>query len=225
MACRTLSATRTERSPAAGDRDLDLVAAFVDLLHPGAGVHPDAEAPVLPVQLGGDLLVLQRQNPVQELHDGDLDAVVTQDVRELDTDGPGTDDDDAVRQRVAEDLFLVADHALRVGCQRDYCGLGSSPHQRGELRWLLSRSNRTTGKLAFYLCWSPPVKPWHHGRGLPNKGRCNWSGLVGEWGGQLSILIGAPAVTFYNWPSFSPAFTADIRGALGGRTGVVASHW
>ncbi|AXH91519.1 hypothetical protein AB0N38_34040 [Micromonospora aurantiaca] len=55
--------------------------------------------------------------------------------------------------------------------------------------------------------------------------QCGWSGLVGDWGGQFGVLIGAPAVTFYNWPPLSPAFTADIRGALGGRTGVVASHW
>ncbi|MFG3423733.1 hypothetical protein [Micromonospora sp. NPDC048063] len=55
--------------------------------------------------------------------------------------------------------------------------------------------------------------------------RCGWSGLVGDWTGQFSVLIGAPAVTFHNWPPLSPAFTTDIRAALGGRTGIVASHW
>lgn len=55
--------------------------------------------------------------------------------------------------------------------------------------------------------------------------RCGWSGLVGDWTSQFSVLIGAPAVTFHNWPPLSPAFTTDIRAALGGRTGIVVSHW
>ncbi|MCX4471389.1 IS701 family transposase [Micromonospora sp. NBC_01655] len=32
---------------------------------------------------------------------------------------------------------------------------------RGEYRWLLIRRNRTTGELAFYLCWSPRQVPLH----------------------------------------------------------------
>jgi len=28
--------------------------------------------------------------------------------------------------------------------------------------WLLIRRNRTTGELAFYLCWSPEPVPLHH---------------------------------------------------------------
>ncbi|MEV4274194.1 hypothetical protein, partial [Micromonospora aurantiaca (nom. illeg.)] len=55
--------------------------------------------------------------------------------------------------------------------------------------------------------------------------RCGWSGLVGNWTGRFGVLIGAPAVTFYNWPPLSPAMITDIRAALGGRTGIVASHW
>ena len=31
----------------------------------------------------------------------------------------------------------------------------------GEHRWLLIRRNRTTGELAFYLCWSPHTVPLH----------------------------------------------------------------
>ncbi|WP_323373674.1 IS701 family transposase [Plantactinospora alkalitolerans] len=31
----------------------------------------------------------------------------------------------------------------------------------GEHRWLLIRRNRTTGELAFYLCWSPRLVPLH----------------------------------------------------------------
>jgi hypothetical protein len=52
-----------------------------------------------------------------------------------------------------------------------------------------------------------------------------WCGLVGDWSGQFSVLIGAPAVTFLNWPPLSPSLITDIRAALGGRTGVVANHW
>lgn len=31
----------------------------------------------------------------------------------------------------------------------------------GEYRWLLIRRNRSTGELAFYLCWSPRPVPLH----------------------------------------------------------------
>lgn len=55
--------------------------------------------------------------------------------------------------------------------------------------------------------------------------QCGWTGPVGDWHGQFSVLIGAPAVTFFNWPPLSPALITDIRAALGGRTGIVASHW
>jgi hypothetical protein len=54
---------------------------------------------------------------------------------------------------------------------------------------------------------------------------CGWRGLVGDWNGQFSVLIGGPAVRFLNWPPLSPTLIADIRASLGGRTGVVASHW
>ena len=70
----------------------------VDRLDPGRGEHVDAEPAVAAGQLGGDLLVLQRDDPVQELHDRHLDAVVVQDVRELDADGAGARDDDAAGQ-------------------------------------------------------------------------------------------------------------------------------
>jgi hypothetical protein len=53
---------------------------------------------------------------------------------------------------------------------------------------------------------------------------CGWHGLVGDWSGQFSVLIGAPAVTFLNWPPLSASLIADIRAILGGRTGVVAGH-
>jgi hypothetical protein len=55
--------------------------------------------------------------------------------------------------------------------------------------------------------------------------QCGWSALVGDWSGQFSVLIGAPAITFFNWPPLSPSLTADLRNAFGGRTGVVASRW
>ena len=55
--------------------------------------------------------------------------------------------------------------------------------------------------------------------------QCDWSGPVGDWSGQFSVLVGAPAVTFLNWPPLSSSLITDIRAVLGGRTGVVASHW
>jgi hypothetical protein len=55
--------------------------------------------------------------------------------------------------------------------------------------------------------------------------RCGWSGLVGDWDGENGILVGAPAVTFFNWATLSPVFLAGVRNCLGGRTAVVFSHW
>jgi hypothetical protein len=54
---------------------------------------------------------------------------------------------------------------------------------------------------------------------------CGWHGLIGDWTGQFSVLIGSPAVTFFNWPPLTASLIADLRAALSGRTGVVASHW
>lgn len=56
-------------------------------------------------------------------------------------------------------------------------------------------------------------------------GSCQQSALVGDWNGQFSALIGAPAVTFFNWPPISQRHIVDLRGALGGRTGIVSSRW
>ncbi|WP_433076969.1 hypothetical protein ACQP1P_33305 [Dactylosporangium sp. CA-052675] len=56
-------------------------------------------------------------------------------------------------------------------------------------------------------------------------GSCQRSAPVGDWNGRFSVLIGAPAVTFLNWPPISQRHIAELRGALGGRTGIVFSHW
>jgi hypothetical protein len=55
--------------------------------------------------------------------------------------------------------------------------------------------------------------------------RCGWTGLAGDWAGEFSPLVGAPAVTFHNWPPLLPSIVTAIRVILGGRTGVVHSHW
>jgi SRSO17 transposase len=45
---------------------------------------------------------------------------------------------------------------------RDYLWAWTTTATRpGEHRWLLIRRNRTTGELAFYLCWSPHPVPLH----------------------------------------------------------------
>lgn len=54
---------------------------------------------------------------------------------------------------------------------------------------------------------------------------CHWSGLVGDWSGRFSVLIGAPAVTFVNWPPIAQHLITELRDVLGGRSGVVCSHW
>ncbi|WP_433550565.1 hypothetical protein ACQP08_21860 [Micromonospora zamorensis] len=50
----------------------------------------------------------------------------------------------------------------RPGKARDYlwAWITTATHP-DEHRWLLIRRNRTTGELAFYLCWSPRPVPLH----------------------------------------------------------------
>lgn len=54
---------------------------------------------------------------------------------------------------------------------------------------------------------------------------CGWSGPAGDWTGEYAVLVGAPAVTFHNWPPLIPSLVTAMRVILGGRTGVVRSHW
>lgn len=53
---------------------------------------------------------------------------------------------------------------------------------------------------------------------------CGWSGPAGGWIGEFSLLIGAPAVTFNNWPNLHADVTSVLRDLLGGRTGLVRCH-
>ena len=95
------------------DGDLDLVARVLDLLDLGLQQHLHAEVLVVLGQLLGDLGVLGRHHPVEELHDGDVDAEVGHHVGELDADGARARDHDRAGQLVVEDLLLVGDHVLR----------------------------------------------------------------------------------------------------------------
>jgi hypothetical protein len=54
---------------------------------------------------------------------------------------------------------------------------------------------------------------------------CGSTGLVGDWIGESCVLVGGPAVTFFNWPPRRASFVMDMRAALGGRTGIVHSAW
>ena len=53
---------------------------------------------------------------------------------------------------------------------------------------------------------------------------CGWTRPAGDWRGEFSFLVGAPAVTFNNWPELRPAFVGELRSVLGGRTGIVRAH-
>ena len=94
-------------------RDLDLVSRVVDRLDLGAGHDLDAELLVGPGEFLGDLGILVGDHPVKVLDDGDLGAVVGQDVGELGADGARTSDDDRSGDLVGEDLLLVGDDAVR----------------------------------------------------------------------------------------------------------------
>jgi hypothetical protein len=53
---------------------------------------------------------------------------------------------------------------------------------------------------------------------------CGWSAPVGDWPGQWLIAIGAPALTFNNWPPLREEFASSLRQLLAGRTVVVYGH-
>ncbi|MEW2477513.1 IS701 family transposase [Micromonospora gifhornensis] len=67
----------------------------------------------------------------------------------------------------------LADRIPTTEWQQHSCGPGAkgprdylwawitTATRRGEHRWLLIRRNRSTGELAFYLCWSPRPVPLH----------------------------------------------------------------
>jgi len=68
-------------------------------------------------------------------------------------------------------------------------------------------------------------KPWFAGEEPTVKcPTCGWTRPAGDWKGEFSFLVGAPAVTFNNWPELRPTFVDELRSVLGGRTGIVRAH-
>jgi len=55
-------------------------------------------------------------------------------------------------------------------------------------------------------------------------GNCRWAAPVGDWAGEFSAAVGAPAITFHNWPDLTIDFIAEARARLGGRTTVIRTH-
>src|SRR5690606_30006169 len=101
-----------------GHGDADLLTRLVDGLHLRGREYVDAESAIAPGQFGRHLLVLGGHHAVHEFDDGDLDAVVVEDVGELDPDGPRAADDDALRQLGGQDLLLVGDNPVTDGRPR-----------------------------------------------------------------------------------------------------------
>jgi hypothetical protein len=73
-------------------------------------------------ELLGDVGVLGRHHPVEELDDRHVDAEVAHDIGELDADRPGAGDDDRAGQVGVEDLLLVGDDVLRSPARRASSG-------------------------------------------------------------------------------------------------------
>ena len=53
---------------------------------------------------------------------------------------------------------------------------------------------------------------------------CGWEAPVGDWEGEFSVAVGAPAVTFHNWPDLTADFVAELCKMMGGRTSIVRAH-
>ena len=53
---------------------------------------------------------------------------------------------------------------------------------------------------------------------------CGRTALAGDWVGEFSLVVGAPGVTFNNWPELSEEFMKELKLRLGGRIAVVREH-
>ena len=107
------------------DGDLHLLTRVIDLLDLGGQQHGHAELLVLLEQLLGDVRVLGRHHPVEELDDRHVDPEVLEDVGELDTDGARPGDDDRAGELVGEDLLLVGHDPPGQRGARDEPGRGA----------------------------------------------------------------------------------------------------
>ena len=89
------------------DLNGDIVAVVLDGGGLVAGQQLNAKLLVLLGNGLGDVLVLVRQDAVHELHDGDVHAIVGQNISKFHADGAGADDDHGLRGLIVEDLLLV----------------------------------------------------------------------------------------------------------------------
>lgn len=53
---------------------------------------------------------------------------------------------------------------------------------------------------------------------------CGTETAQGDWVGDRANSCGAPAVVFHNWEELAPAFVAELRAVVGGRTQLVWQH-
>jgi hypothetical protein len=68
--------------------------------------------------------------------------------------------------------------------------------------------------------------PWGEGGPEPRLScpACGWEALAGDWLGESSWMVGAPAVTFIDWPELKGEFIEALRPRLGRRSAVVRAH-
>lgn len=53
---------------------------------------------------------------------------------------------------------------------------------------------------------------------------CDTANLLGDWLGDDPNVVGAPSVTFNNWPPIEEDLAAELMALLGGRTRQVRAH-
>ena len=106
-----------ERLAAGLDLRGDVVAAALQALHRRAGVDLDALLLEALAGKGGDLLVLDRQHPVEHLDDRHLGAHVAVEAGEFDADRARADDQQRFGDGLRDHRLLVGPHQLAVGFQ------------------------------------------------------------------------------------------------------------
>jgi hypothetical protein len=79
---------------------------------------------------------------------------------------------------------------------------------------------------SYFLDYDAWLERWMRERHEPSFtcGSCGKTTKAGDWVGDFCVAVGAPAVTFNNWPHLDGDFMTEVLRQLGGRARVVRAH-